>query len=433
MARSLGIACIIALVANLAAMALSETGIPASWLEVLRRVYRSSELTRAAADAQLMRWLQLAVIGAVAVAMAWCVVDIQRGGQKFLVLVFAVVLVAGLSVTLAFYGVFHEPYSGIAAAVVAWMGGLGYRRSQRGQRHRRLWRLFGTRVEMPLFRRLMRSAAAVPLEGGERVVSLVVCRIVGTEGMRENLDVPTLAALSNHFLGAAAERLKQRGGYIDELGADGVRAIFGALEGDEAHAVSACEAALELRDCLEDVRAECVRLWSHPVEFGIAVVSGPMTLGVFGTGVDEHFGGAGQPVDFARRLSLANAGYGSRVLVAAQTRQLAPDDIELRPMEMFYDAESSQMHEIYELLARKGALSDEEAARRDAFWQGIVYLRERDLEAAREQFRQAGHGVAEDPPLQYFQAKVEWLLAGGVEDEPPAGGADALRPTGTMP
>jgi hypothetical protein len=65
-------------------------------------------------------------------------------------------------------------------------------------------------------------------------------------------------------------------------------------------------------------------------------------------------------LDFSRRLCSINLVYGSDVLVSARTFALAKEQFEARPMEMVYAPRMHQISEVYELLAPKGTLNDEE-------------------------------------------------------------------------
>ena len=76
-------------------------------------------------------------------------------------------------------------------------------------------------------------------------------------------------------------------------------------------------------------------------------------------------------------------------------------------MEMFYDPGSNIMTEIYQLLAKKDNYSDEERARRDLFWQGIIYLREKNYEAALDHFSRSRLPGSEDEPVAYYIGKSQ--------------------------
>jgi hypothetical protein len=91
-------------------------------------------------------------------------------------------------------------------------------------------------------------------------------------------------------------------------------------------------------------------------------------------------------------------------------------------MEMVYAPRMHQISEVYELLALKGTLNDEEVKARDAFWQGVVSLRKGDYKESTTQLKKARIEGREDAPLTYFLERAE---AGMRED----GGIAEVKPT----
>ena len=76
---------------------------------------------------------------------------------------------------------------------------------------------------------------------------------------------------------------------------------------------------------------------------------------------------------------------------------------------MLYDPSSNHLAEIYQLIDEKGLLSDDDSARRHAYWEGVVLLRQNLPEDALEKFSRAKDGRRQDPPLAYFIDKAKTL------------------------
>jgi hypothetical protein len=68
--------------------------------------------------------------------------------------------------------------------------------------------------------------------------------------------------------------------------------------------------------------------------------------------------------------------------------------------------------EVYELLAPKNALSDDERARRDAFWKGIIFYREQQWESALAEFRLAEPEEGQDAAVSFYLRRIEQLREG---------------------
>jgi hypothetical protein len=83
------------------------------------------------------------------------------------------------------------------------------------------------------------------------------------------------------------------------------------------------------------------------------------------------------------------------------------DLFEVRPVEMVYDPVDCVLHEIFQLLALRDQFSVEDRMRRDQFWQGVIFLREKREEEALEAFSRARLPGLEDGPLDYFTTKAQ--------------------------
>jgi hypothetical protein len=191
------------------------------------------------------------------------------------------------------------------------------------------------------------------------------------------------------------------------------------LEKSETHAADASRVALELRKELTTLEQELQKRWSKKPVFGIALASGSMTVGLFGADTFQGYSAVGEALDFSRRLCSINLVYGSQILMSARTYALTKEHIEARPMEMVFAPRMHQISEVYELLATKGALNDEEVKARDAFWQGVVNLRKGDYKEATLQLKKARIDGREDAPLKYFLERAE----AGMKDD--AGASEA--------
>jgi hypothetical protein len=167
------------------------------------------------------------------------------------------------------------------------------------------------------------------------------------------------------------------------------------------------QVAAVLRAHLTALAREMEMRFGKKAQFGVAFGSGPAVCGLYGASHFESFSAVGDVIDFTTRLCNLNSEYGSKVLLSARTYTLVKDTAEVRPMEMVSVSGSNQMSEVYELLAEKGTLTEQETRARDAFWQGVVQYRKGDLQQALESFKNAAIEDREDPPLKYFMERVE--------------------------
>lgn len=354
-----------------------------------------------------VKWLEIPLIGLAAVGMAWWVIDVSRPFQKVLIALSGVFVMTGISPTLALYGYLIDPFSTMAAAVLSSIAAFAYAGTEKGLRKRVLEEVLGPRVSAHTFNELLEAADPPDFKGASREVTVLTCRLFNYEGLQNLLEPSELMKLSNLFIRSASTFLLSRGGYLDESSPELVRVSFGMLSPEEDHASQACRAALELRSRLRNLSHECETRWFQPLDYGVGISSGLMTVGVYGTPGHYFFSGIGKVTDYSRRLALANIRYGSDLLIGPETYRLVEGEVEVRPVEMFYDPASNSMTEIYELLARAGQFTEEERARRDLFWKGVIHLREKNFEAALDCFSRSRLPGSDDAAAAYFISRAQ--------------------------
>jgi class 3 adenylate cyclase len=355
----------------------------------------------------------------------WVCMEVPKIFSRITYLFGAIFLTLLLSACFAFCGVLFEPFSGVVAIALGGLFGLVLGGTEEGQRQRKLHRFFVGRVSASKFDEIV-NAKEPPDLSGKREITVLTCRILNYPELSSQTDPHDLEKIATEFLKTASAHLAASGAYLDSCNAEGIRAFFGMLGKGDTHAVEGCKSALELHKQLVELEKEVQKRWSKKALFGIALSTGPMTVGVYGEGAFEGLSAVGEALDFSRRLCSINLVYGSQVLIGARTFVLTKENIEARPMEMVYAPRMHQISEVYELIGIKGSLNDEEVKARDAFWQGVVSLRKGDYKEATMQLKKARIDGREDAPLQYFLERAE---AGMREDAENAGAG--TKPTAT--
>ncbi|MCB1231793.1 MAG: adenylate/guanylate cyclase domain-containing protein [Verrucomicrobiae bacterium] len=421
MRRYLFVSLCIGFIVSVAVLTLVHLGIFGSLDGALGQLYRAAGFTPAVTGASVSagggHQMEVSIILAAAFAAAWCVIDIPHVGQKMLVFLTLIVVLLALSPTLALYGVVFAPFSSVCAASLATAAGFAYSGTEHGMRKRLLLDLLGARVSQETFRKLMDSREPVRFNGSNRAVSVLTCRVFNHPELREKMEPSELVAMGNLFLRNTADFLLSKGGYLDESSPDMVRVFFGMVRPADDHAIEASRAALELRTRLRNLNDECETRWFRKLDYGIAISSGPMTVGIYGSKRHYYFSGVGSDTDFSRRLAQANARYGSDILVSAPTYQLVKETTAVRPMEMLYDPERNLMTEVYQLLALIEDFNEEDKARRDAYWQGVILYRSGKFEDALAQFSVAEVVGKEGGPVRFFIERCQAGLAGESVDK----------------
>jgi class 3 adenylate cyclase len=322
-----------------------------------------------------------------------------------------------LTPLLAFHGWLFEPFSGMTAVLMAGLCGLLYGASENSLRARELADWLAGRMTDSQINKFLNTPDSANL-GAKRELTVLTCRILNHSDLGTQLAPAVLEKAVTEFMHEAAKTVIAKGAYLDACNVEGVRAVFGLVDSNGEQSLEACRAALALQRHLDG----WTRASQNKIAFGIALATGPMSAGIFGHDNFAQLSVLGEPLDFSRRLCSINHVYGSHVLISARTYQMTKDSVEARPMEMVSAPRMHQISEVYELLAEKGKLTDEQTKARDAFWQGVVSLRKGAYKEAIGHLKRAELAGLEDAPLKYFLDRAEAAVR---EDEEESTG----RPT----
>jgi hypothetical protein len=102
--------------------------------------------------------------------------------------------------------------------------------------------------------------------------------------------------------------------------------------------------------------------------------------------------------------------YRSRILIRSLSFELPYTSIVARQIDFLSGFNSRERHEIYEPLWPAAEAKPEQLARRDCFWNGVVFYREKRWAEAYSEFQKArGPDEEEDAPLQLYLRRLEPL------------------------
>lgn len=343
---------------------------------------------------------------------AWVSLDVPKTAHRWIVIIGTMLLVTSLSLTLLAFGVFFEPFSALFALVVATLLAHAYSLTEGGSRKALLHLYLGDRISTGTFSSLLSSVSSKFLEGRNCKVTVLTLRIFNLPALRSALSPAELVEINSQFLRHSSEFLAHRGGYLDESSSDCVRAYFGLAGGDSQHAHLACGVARELNERLANLNHQLESRFFHALEYGIALASGEITVGAYRSRYLSKLSAIGDLAEYAHRLGGANANYGSRILLNAETFALIRNTYAVRPMELIYDASREHMAEAYELLDVKDRLTPAEESARERFWQGVILYREGRAEEALKIFSELQADRPGDRPLNYFIERAQSLLLG---------------------
>ncbi len=361
-----------------------------------------------ASDLHTVPLLQYAWHTGLAFLCAWVCLELPKQIQRFAFLFAITFTTVLMSPVLALSGVLFEPFSGILAALGAGLLGIAFSGTEKGRREHLFRQFFIGRINEDSYAELIHDHEPVHLTGKRDVTSLT-CRILNSAELATGHEPQSVELMSSAFLKAVSDFLVQQGAYLDICNSQGITVQFGFPVAREDHAQEACRVALALDKFLHELETEIDKRWLRRPVIGIALSSGPVLCGLIGHGAFQFYSVIGEPSEFSRRLCNMNGVYGSRLILATSTFASVKTSVEVRPLELVATPGHTVLREVYELLGEKGSLPPEQATARDAFWEGVVALRQGDGINAKAKLTKATLKDHDDPPLSYFLERAESL------------------------
>jgi class 3 adenylate cyclase/CHASE2 domain-containing sensor protein len=234
------------------------------------------------------------------------------------------------------------------------------------------------------------------LGGEEGVRTAYFTDIQGFSTFSEKLGSPTrLVELLNEYLTEMTSILLKHYGTLDKYEGDAIIAFFGAPMPMDDHAHQACYTALDMQEKLAQLRQKWKNegdRWPrivHDMRMRIGINTGPIVTGNMGSRVRMNYTMMGDSVNLAARLESAAKQYGVYTMISQFTREMVKNEFEMRQLDKIMVVGKSEPIVVYELLARKGALSGELDRLLSLYGEGINYFYNREWDRAIDRLRQA--------------------------------------------
>ena len=144
--------------------------------------------------------------------------------------------------------------------------------------------------------------------------------IVGFSAISENLSPAEVVETMNAFFSDAVQLIEDEEGMVTQFQGDAILAVFNVPIEKEDHAKSAIRAALTILEAMEQRTYE-----GHQLKCRIGINTGPLVAGAIGAQDRLSYTVYGDAVNVAARLEQMNKEYGTQILVAGPTAELASE------------------------------------------------------------------------------------------------------------
>jgi adenylate cyclase len=337
---------------------------------------------------------------------ALTVTSVRRSRIAFLAFGLLIEL-AAVSWICSLYKVFFQPFPSMLAVVIAFIVADRYTAITQRGRAVSARAFFNDRLSKEQVQRVIAGDIPFDPEAKTYETTVVVCDVANKYDLAEDCEPPVFGKITEEFIRRATDAFMEAGAYIQTADAEGVVALFGFPEADAHHGDKAVRVAL---DVVEKFQKSRVTNGEAQCDVHLGVSSGTMVVAPLQNDDRPGLITSGEPVELARRFCVANRFYGSRVLIGPRTFELASRYIVARPIDFLSGVNSRERHEIYEPLWPAAEAKPEQLARRDCFWNGVVFYREKRWAEAYSEFQKArGPNEEEDAPLQLYLRRLEPL------------------------
>lgn len=251
----------------------------------------------------------------------------------------------------------------------------------------------------------------VRLEPGseKRELTLLVAEVANFGRVADRMMADRLYARVNEYFDALVSIVHRHGGTVIRLSGDRVLAVWNAPEEQQGHQILAGRAALETVNRFQG-RSGPGRGPAFRATIGLHF--GAVAVGNFGNKERMEYTVLGTNVEVAAGIARLNEMLGTRVLVTGSVVGELDAEIMCRPLGWFGLKSVDRRVELFELLEGEDSRSGGEWVER--FSDGLMYLRERNWDAAEREFTKVLERLPGDGPAQYFLTAVR-----GFRDHPP--------------
>ncbi len=199
----------------------------------------------------------------------------------------------------------------------------GYFLEQREKR--KLGHVFGHYVPPELVEEMSERPQSFGLEGEAREMTVLFSDVRGFTTLSEGLEPAELTRIMNEILTPMTRVIHEHRGTIDKYMGDAIMAFWGAPLRDPDHAPHAVKAGLELLRATERLREEFESKGWPPIQVGVGVNTGTMSVGNMGSEFRMAYTVMGDAVNLGSRLEGLTKQYGVHYIVSEYTVAAAPE------------------------------------------------------------------------------------------------------------
>jgi adenylate cyclase len=317
---------------------------------------------------------------------------------------FAGTLAAWVAIAIvAFHRLVILDFTGVTLAIIGSFGVLLIHRALLEEKQKREVRqMFGQYVSPEIVDVLVKDPSKIRLGGDRRNMTVLFLDIAHFTTISEKMKPEDLIKFLNTYLTALTDVIHKHNGVVDKYIGDCIMAFWNAPLDFPRHRSLACRAAVE---CLGEVRRlneEYVDPSIPELAVRIGLNSGDVVVGNTGSARKLSYTVLGDDVNLASRLEGANKFFGSTAMASEDTFSEAREVVEGRLLGSIRVVGKEIPIKVFELLAKKGELSEEWKKALPLYEQGVDLYLKKDFARAIESFSEVLKVFPNDKPGKFY-------------------------------
>lgn len=248
------------------------------------------------------------------------------------------------------------------------------------------------------------------LGGESRIITTFFSDVAKFSTISEKLTPTELVSLLNEYLSEMTDIILRYDGTVDKYEGDAIMAFWGAPQTLPDHAARACFAAIDMQKRLAEMRAAWRNQGKNELYVRIGLNSGEAVVGNMGSRTRMDYTVMGDSVNLASRLEGANKFYGTSTMISENVYREVKDLVVVRPLDRIRVVGKAEPITVYELICRKGEMTQEQSELLTIYLEGIEHFSNRDWNKARQSFKNALKIDPNDGPcLKFIERCTEYL------------------------
>ncbi len=241
---------------------------------------------------------------------------------------------------------------------------------------------FSQMVSKDILDKLHDDPHSIALGGQRAAISVMFSDIANFTTISEGLPPQDLVQVLNDYLTPMADIILSSHGFIDKFIGDAIMACWGVPFPDEQHAVKACYACIEQQQRLLVIAQEIKSKYKIDIAVRMGVATGEVSAAMMGSESRKNYTVMGDTVNLGSRLEPVAKDYKAKILISENTYLQAQEKIEARCVDKIVVKGKTVPISIYELIGKKGEVSDEILQKVALFEEALRLHWEREWDAA---------------------------------------------------